>query len=228
MSGGSAPDSEWRHNPSAARRRSHLPGSARLVWRASRDGLTVALSFDDGPDPEGTPAILEVLGEAGIAATFFLLAERAERFPELVSRLVGEGHDVGLHADRHVALDREPIRPLARRLIRARRRLEELSGGAVRLHRPPFGRLSWRGLQAARLAGLDVVLWSHSPRDWDPDTTPPLAERLAACLEPGALVLLHDAAGTFPHQGRATAAALRRALPAIRSRGLRAVPVSAL
>jgi peptidoglycan/xylan/chitin deacetylase (PgdA/CDA1 family) len=180
-------------------------------------GGAMALTFDDGPHPEGTPAVLEVLARHGVAATFFLLAAEAVEHPSLVTAIVAGRHEVALHSDVHVALDRLPIAVVAGRLAAARDVVVAAAGGSatVRFHRPPFGRLSWRGLQAARRVGLEVAMWSHDPGDWRDDLSP--ASRLAnvtASMVPGAIVVLHDGAPT----GVATAAALDEVLSSSRPR----------
>jgi peptidoglycan/xylan/chitin deacetylase (PgdA/CDA1 family) len=210
------------------RLRAFIPGSAPLLWHARAEAGVVALTFDDGPDPDGTPAVLDALAAFDATATFFVVGERAVRHPSLVRRIVSGGHEVALHADRHERLDRVAVGPLTRRLTDARARLEDQTGRPVRHHRPPFGRLSWRGLQAARRAGLRVVLWSHNPCDWEPAVQDELERRLRDCLVPGAIVLLHDGSDAFDGQGRATASAMKRALPSVVERSLRPVPCTAL
>jgi len=171
----------------------------------------VFLTFDDGPDTEGTPAVLEVLARHSGRGTFFFLTEKARLEPELVRRTAVEGHAVGLHADRHERLDRLAIAPLRGRLRRAAADLEEMAGVPIPMHRPPFGRLSWRGLQAARGAGLSVVLWSRDPQDYEPQPPDLLQTRLRHSIGVGEIVLLHDGAGT----GVETAAALDTVLASL-------------
>lgn len=191
------------------------------MWCRTAAPGTFALTFDDGPHPTGTPAVLEVLDRAGVEATFFVLLDAARSHRGLLADTVAAGHAIGLHADSHERLDRIPTRPLARRLGDARAELEDLIGRAVTLHRPPFGRLSLAGARASRRAGMEVVLWSHDPRDWDQSAD--VESRIAASVVPRAIVLLHDGADTTPTQGERTAAALAPALAAGREAGLRAI-----
>ena len=200
-----------------------IPGAASVVDRADAARSQIMLTFDDGPDPHGTPAVLDVLGRLGIRATFFLLSERARADPGLLREMVARGHGIGLHGDVHDRLDRLPTATLACRLRSARSTLERLTGREIRHHRPPYGFVSGRFARAARLAGLLVVLWSHDPRDWEPRPPAESDRRLRSCLVPGALVLLHDGCPSFPGQGEATAACLDRVGPLIAERGLQAV-----
>jgi peptidoglycan/xylan/chitin deacetylase (PgdA/CDA1 family) len=192
-------------------------------WRLTDPGQ-VALTFDDGPHPEGTRAVLEALDGAGAAATFFVLLDAVRAHPEVLAEVVAAGHAVGLHADVHERLDRQPARALARRLVDARHELEDHVGSPVSFHRPPFGRLSLSGARAANRAGMEIVLWSHDPRDWEDPLG--LDSRIEASLAPGAVVLLHDGAITYEHQGAATAAALRRCLGPGRARRFELVPLT--
>jgi peptidoglycan/xylan/chitin deacetylase (PgdA/CDA1 family) len=188
----------------------------------------VWLTFDDGPDPEGTPAVLDALASAGAVATFFLLTSKAAQAPGMVGRIVAAGHEVALHSDVHDPLDRVPIRPLAVRLSKARDDLAGIAGRPVTWHRPPYGRVSWRLLQAARQAAMGVALWSHDPRDWEPRAPRELARDLEACLQPGAIVLLHDGSDGFPGQGRHTAEVVAEVLPQLGDLGLRPARLSEL
>ena len=198
-----------------ARRRARLPGCADLVVSVLPPRL--ALTFDDGPDPTGTPAVLDALGTA--PGTFFVLVDRTESQPGLVREIVDRGNRIGLHGDRHDRVDLVPAHLLAIRLRDAARRLEDVSGQEVRLFRPPYGRASWRTFLATRRAGLQLALWSHDPRDWEPGAS----DRIALCMVPGAIVLLHDGSLEQSGQVATTAACVARLLPDAVRRGLRPV-----
>jgi peptidoglycan/xylan/chitin deacetylase (PgdA/CDA1 family) len=154
----------------------------------------VMLTFDDGPHPEGTPSVLEVLARAGHKAAFFLVGEQVRRRPELVREIVSHGHLVGLHADRHRLQLRLSATQLRDDLERGRAAIEDAGGGRVVWHRPPYGIYSSAGLEAARNAGLDPLLWSRWGKDWRRFTTPRrIAARATRNLGPGEVILLHDA-----------------------------------
>ena len=154
----------------------------------------VALTFDDGPHPEGTPAVLEVLARAGTPATFFVIGEQVQRRPALVAEIVAAGHAVGLHGFRHrlqVRLAPGVVREDVRRGVAA---IEDVIGVTPVLHRPPFGIYSPAGLAAVRAAGLRPLLWSRWGKDWRRLTTPTgIAGRVLAGVLPGDVILLHDA-----------------------------------
>jgi peptidoglycan-N-acetylglucosamine deacetylase len=166
-----------------------LPGAAGVV-----------LTFDDGPHPEGTPAVLEVLAGAGARAIFFLIGEQVERRPELVARIVAGGHQVALHGYRHRLQLRLSAGQLADDLVRGVAAVQDAAGGGagadavLRWHRPPYGIYSPAGLRAARGEGLAPLLWSRWGKDWRKFTTPArIARRATRSVIAGDVILLHDA-----------------------------------
>jgi len=182
----------------------------------------VAITFDDGPHPRGTPAVLETLREAGAVATFFLAGEQVERRPALAAEIVAAGHRVELHCHRH----RNQLRLTPAMLIddaeRARAAIEEASGQAVADYRPPYGIFSGAGLRAVRRRGWRPLLWSKWGRDWDRQATPDsIAHRVTAGVVAGDVLLLHDA-DFYSARGSwlGTVAALSKILDALAELGL--------
>ncbi len=185
-------------------------------------GEGVVLSFDDGPHPQGTPAVLEALREADARATFFLAGEQVERRPSLVAEIVAAGHRVELHCHRHRSQLRLTPRQLLADADRAVAAIEEAGGQAIADYRPPYGIFSAAGLRAVRARGWRPVLWSRWGRDWRRDATPAsIAARVTAGLRAGDIVLLHDAdyysaSGSWVR----TVAALPAILEELEARGL--------
>ncbi len=171
----------------------------------------VALTFDDGPHPEGTPAVLDVLARADARATFFLVGEQVERRPELAAEIVAAGHAVALHGYRHRLQLRMTAGAVAADLARGAALIGEATGRAPRLHRPPYGVYSPAGLRAARELGLDPLLWSRWGKDWRKLTTPRrIAARATQGVIAGDVILLHDADFYSAHDShKRTVAALR-------------------
>ena len=203
--------------------------SARAVLglRASTGRAdTVALTFDDGPHPEGTPAVLARLADAGARATFFLVGEQVLRRRALVADIVAAGHEVGLHGHTHRGHLRLGPRALGEDLRRGEAVVSAAAGRAVRLHRAPYGLYSAASLALVRHRGLEPLLWSRHGRDWSARATEhSIAERLGSGLRPREVLLLHDA-DHYAASGswRRTAAALPRVLEAIERTGLEAQP----
>jgi peptidoglycan-N-acetylglucosamine deacetylase len=188
--------------------------------RGGEDG--VALTFDDGPHPQGTPAILETLREADASATFFLAGEQVVQRPALVAEIVAAGHRVELHCHRH----RNQLRLTPRQLLddadRAKTAIEEAGGQPVQDYRPPYGIFSAPGLRAVLARGWRPLLWSRWGRDWKRNATPASIVRHAtAGLRAGDIVLLHDADYySAPGSWVRTVAALPIILEELEARGL--------
>ena len=166
-----------------------LPGDL-CRWRGPRANR-IALTFDDGPDPDGTPAILDRLDELRLRATFFCLGVAAERAPELVEEILRRGHEVGVHgyAHRHHLL-RSP-KWIADDLAAADAALRRC-GVDPRWYRPTYGQAGSSTLIAARRRGWRTVLWSAWGREWATDDPEDVASRVLARVGPGGIVLLHD------------------------------------
>ena len=154
----------------------------------------VALTFDDGPHPQGTPAVLDLLERAGATATFFLVGEQVERWPGVAAQIAAAGHEIALHGYRHRLLLRRPTPILARDLDRASEVIAAATGVVPTLYRPPYGIFSLGALRLVRARGLRPLLWSRWGRDWGARERPAeIARRASAVLVPGDVVLLHDA-----------------------------------
>jgi peptidoglycan/xylan/chitin deacetylase (PgdA/CDA1 family) len=172
----------------------HVPRAAAAlgIQRTVRSG--VALTFDDGPHPEGTPAVLDVLEEAGMHATFFLVGEQVERRPALAAEITARGHAVALHGYRHRPQPALSARAVRDDLARGAGVISRATGVEPTWHRPPYGLYSPAGLDAARDKGLKPILWSRWGKDWRRLTTPErIATRVTRDLHPGDVILLHDA-----------------------------------
>jgi peptidoglycan/xylan/chitin deacetylase (PgdA/CDA1 family) len=195
----------------------------RLPVVLRQEGEGVALTFDDGPHPQGTPEVLETLREAGACATFFLAGEQVAQRPALVAEIVAAGHRVELHCHRHRNQLRLGPRQLLEDADRARAAIEEASGQAVADYRPPYGIFSAAGLRAVRRRGWRPVLWSRWGRDWTRRATPAsIARKATATVGAGDILLLHDADYySAPGSWVRTAAALPIILEELEARGLK-------
>jgi peptidoglycan/xylan/chitin deacetylase (PgdA/CDA1 family) len=189
----------------------HWPPLARALGVPLRNEGSggVALTFDDGPHPEGTPAVLEMLRQRGATATFFLIGEQVQRYRSLIGEIVAEGHQTAIHGYRHHNQMRLSPRALASDLDRASELIGEAGGRAPTLYRPPYGIFTLAGLAKVRSRGLRPLLWSRWGRDWRADRTPEtIAAQATAGLGPGDVILLHDADWySSPGSHRNTAAA---------------------
>jgi peptidoglycan/xylan/chitin deacetylase (PgdA/CDA1 family) len=205
----------------------HWPALAHAMGVPLRlDGPDgVALTFDDGPHPEGTPAILEALAARDAKATFFLVGEQVERYPALAAEIVAAGHQVAIHGYRHRNQMRLLPGELADDIQRASDLIGEASATQRHLYRPPYGIFTLLGLSLVRRAALDPLLWSQWGRDWRASISAEEIVRLVCRdLAAGDVVLLHDADWySSPGSHRHTAAALPRILDVLEERRLRPV-----
>jgi peptidoglycan/xylan/chitin deacetylase (PgdA/CDA1 family) len=190
---------------------------------ASGDGF--ALTFDDGPHAQGTPAVLALLAAAGVQATFFLVGEQVQRNPSLAGEIVSAGHLVGVHCHRHRNLLRLGPAQVRADIERATAVIEDATGSAPALYRPPYGVLNASALRLANAHGWRTLLWSHWGRDWERRATAEsIASRVTAGAGAGAVLLLHDADDySAPGSWRRTLAALPQVLATMANRGLQPV-----
>jgi peptidoglycan-N-acetylglucosamine deacetylase len=182
----------------------------------------VALTFDDGPHPEGTPAILELLARHDAVATFFVVGEQVRRRPELVARAAASGHLIALHGDRHELQLRRTAAALRDDTDRGLAAVEDAIGARPAWHRPPYGIYRPAGLSAVADAQLAPLLWSRWGKDWRRLTTPDrIAARVTRGLLPGDVILLHDSdAYSARHSHRRTAGAVEILLTELAARKL--------
>jgi peptidoglycan/xylan/chitin deacetylase (PgdA/CDA1 family) len=206
-----------------------LPGLRAALGVRDRieDRTRVALTFDDGPDPEGTPAILEILAAEDVRATFFVTGEQVRAHPAVAADVADAGHEIGLHGDRHRNLLRVGPRTLRDDLLRAQDAIATATGRVPRLYRPPYGVLTAAALALARRHGWEPVLWTRWGRDWRARATPRgVAAEVTRDLAGGEILLLHDA-DRYGARGcwRTTAAALPLIIHAIEGHGLLTGPI---
>lgn len=196
-----------------------------LVGRGRPDH--VALTFDDGPDPESTPAFLAELESLGWHATFFMLGTMARRAPALVAEVASAGHEVAVHGDEHRNMLRRFPGAAAEDVRRCRDTLAELSGTQPRWFRPPFGILSYGALRGAKRAGLATVLWTTWGRDWRKEATPDtVAADVLRRYVAGGTVLLHDSdCESYPGSWHSALGALPKLADEFAARDLRVGPV---
>jgi len=162
----------------------------------------VALTFDDGPDPEWTPKILDILKQYHVKATFFLVGAQAEQYPELVKRIVDEGHEIGNHTYTHSNLAEIPTRQIQVELNATQRLIESITGRSTVLFRPPYNADSQPThldelipLKEVNDQGYLIVMENIDPEDWARPGADMIVDRVKQLRREGSLILLHDAGG---------------------------------
>ena len=152
----------------------------------------IALTFDDGPYPPYTDRLLDVLKAKKVHVTFFLVAEQAQQYPELVRRMTAEGHTVGLHAFRHRDFLKLTEEEKRKDLEQGKNLLRDITGKNPVYWRPPHGFRDFSVMETAAAQNLTVVNWSVIPRDWTGIDSQEIFRRVMDKAEDGAIVLLHD------------------------------------
>ena len=154
----------------------------------------LSLTYDDGPDPAWTPAVLDALAAGQATATFFVLGPAAAAHPELIGRMLAEGHEVALHAHRHIRHSELTGTQIAADAAAALEALAAL-GTRPRRWRTPWGVVTADTLEVADRLGLELVHWTLDTHDWRGDSAPAMLGSCAPGVRPGAVVLMHDGLG---------------------------------
>jgi peptidoglycan/xylan/chitin deacetylase (PgdA/CDA1 family) len=191
-----------------------------VLGRLPDGGGKISLTFDDGPNPDATPRILDSLAKHGVKATFFILGAHAERWPELVHRVVTEGHQIGNHGYFHRKLHLKSPQYVKRDLILGKRAIERAGGDTPRLFRAPHGfRNPWVSAIAHSL-GERTVGWSLGVWDSDMPGVQAIVDRTIEGTRAGSIILLHDGDGYNANGDRTqTAAAIPGIITGLHDRG---------
>jgi peptidoglycan/xylan/chitin deacetylase (PgdA/CDA1 family) len=150
----------------------------------------VAITFDDGPNPDYTETLLAGLKERNVTATFFLLGREAEKYPEIVKEIHAAGHLIGTHSYEHVNLCNLTDEAAVEQVDKTNQIIHELTGEYPQYIRPPFG--NWKKDLDYRTTMIEV-LWDVDPRDWATDNSAVIAQRVIENVQENDIILLHDA-----------------------------------
>ena len=181
----------------------------------------IALTFDDGPHHSLTPEILSILKQEGAKGTFFVVGNRAETYPDLVTRISAEGHDVGNHTWNHISLSKNTNEVDLKSLRKTNDLITGITGKRCNLVRPPYGATSNRVKALLQENGWHQVLWDSDSRDWQNKNPDVILYRVMKSIEPGGIILFHDI-----HPGAAKM--LPTLIRALKSEGYRLVTISEL
>jgi peptidoglycan-N-acetylglucosamine deacetylase len=173
------------------------PAQPMVVRRWVPDPLSkvVALTFDDGPWPSQTEQVLDILSEANVKASFFMVGYLVERYPEMARRVVEEGHLVGNHTQSHTILTRQSGEVVRDQIVSGSSTLQNVTGVTPTWFRPPGGGMNATVLQESHRMGMDLVMWDVDPQDWRRPGVEPMLQNMRANIGPGSVVLLHDGGG---------------------------------
>jgi peptidoglycan/xylan/chitin deacetylase (PgdA/CDA1 family) len=201
-------------------------GAARSVRPKAR---TIAITFDDGPDPAWTPKVLDLLKAQGVKATFFVIGTEVAAHPDLARRIVAEGHQIGVHTFTHANLSSAPGWRRSLELRQSQLILAGATGVSTPLLRPPYSsepdaltNADWTSIKRARDAGYLTVLTTKDSEDWRRPGTAQVIANSTPKGTAGEVLLMHDAGGDRSQ----TLAALQKLIPVLKARGFRFATVS--
>ncbi|CAN5872708.1 hypothetical protein BH11VER1_BH11VER1_32530 [soil metagenome] len=182
----------------------------------------VAMTFDDGPHPSNTPRLLDMLKQRNIKATFYVVGKNVREYPDIVRRILAEGHEIGNHTWDHQALSGMSAERVHQELAMTHNAVLEVAGYQIRTMRPPYGATNLRVKQQCyQEFGYPTILWSVDPLDWKRPGSSVVAQRIISATHPGAIILSHDI-----HEPTITA--MPQTLDTLLAKGYRFVTVSQL
>lgn len=196
-----------------------------IVYSAPVETKVVAITFDDGPDPEVTPAVLEALRERSVRCTFFLTGVMTVKYADVARQVAADGHEIASHGYSHRALRGADAETIRRELRRTEVVLERVLGVRPTLFRFPYLVHDEEALRVVQSRGYTVIACSLDSRDWLTPDARRLASRVCGLIRPGDIVLMHDAAG---QKGEKMKEALDIILEWLHENGYRCVTVSEL
>jgi peptidoglycan/xylan/chitin deacetylase (PgdA/CDA1 family) len=201
--------------------------SDKVFYNNANAGKQVALTFDDGPDNRITPIILDILKQNGVKATFFLIGQQASTYPDMVKKIVANGHAIGNHSWSHPDFARISPERAGKEIAKTQDELNDILGYKPSLFRPPYGELKAGDEPVISQAGMHVVNWSVDTRDWAGTPTKQILAFVHKQLRPGGIILQHCSGGGKGHLAN-TVAALKLIIPELKKQGYSFVTVPEL
>lgn len=175
----------------------NIPG--KLYWAGSAEDKTVALTFDDGPENHWTPQILEILKAQQVRATFFVIGEQVERYPEMLRKIYEDGHVIGNHTFHHINLVKANTEEVQQEIETSALAIQKVIGKRPRLVRPPFGFHNANVDAVIYAKNQVIILWSLDTEDWQGVDSQTVKDRVLPKMKNGFIVLQHD--GVNPRLG---------------------------
>lgn len=191
------------------------------IYYVDTEEKKVAFSFDACWGSAYTPTLLKILRENNIRTTFFLTGFWVEKYPEMVTRISKEGHEIGNHSYSHPHLNGLGEEEIKEELVKVGEMIFELTNIQPHLFRPPFGEYSNKVILAAKKCGYQTIQWSIDSLDWQELGIEPMVQRVTEKLHPGAIILFHN-------NGKYTAEALPEIIARVKEQGYTIVPISEL
>ena len=186
--------------------------------------MKIALTFDDGPHPRYTREILDILDDYGITATFFVVGENVEYYPESFAMLLNSGHEIGNHTYSHPRFNNNQPGGIQEEIGKCHALLKDKFGYEATLFRPPEGRLNESVKTASTEWDYKIILWNVDTLDWKHTPPQQIADHVVSGVRSGDIILMHD----YISYNSPTPAALRIIIPRLLAHGFQFVTVSEL
>ncbi|MDF2719194.1 MAG: chitooligosaccharide deacetylase [Paenibacillus sp.] len=216
------------HSEPSKKGREYYEARGEIVWEVPTEEKVIALTFDDGPDPVDTPAILELLRQYEAKATFFVVGQRVEKYPALAQREAAEGHEIANHTYSHKYMNKRKLSAdqIEDEIIKTERSILQATGQKPYLFRPPGGYYNEQVVSASKKSGYKVVMWSwhQDTEDWNTPGIGKIVNKVLKNARNGDIVLFHD----YVEGKSQTVEALKQILPELKQRGFRFITVSEL
>ena len=191
------------------------------IYCVDRDDKKVAISFDAAWGNEQTDALLQILKEKNVTATFFLVGEWVDKYPESVKKIAQMGHDVENHSDTHPYMTKLSADELVREITNCNEKIKTLTGKSPSLLRPPYGDYNNQVVNAVKEQGMYCIQWDIDSVDWQDPTPQEMVQKITSKLQSGSIILMHNGAKNTPE-------ALPQIIDAVRAEGYEFVPISEL
>jgi len=201
-----------------------LSVNGQVLKKADTDKKKIALTFDDGPSKSNTVAILNVLKEYEIRATFFVIGENAEKDPDRIRSIYDAGHEIGNHTYSHIYISKVPEATLRNEIKKTEDVLMKVTGEKPKVFRPPGGFYNDASLGILESLGYKCVLWSVDTKDWSMPKSDTVASQVQESATKGDIILFHD----LEDKRLPTVAALKRIIPYLIENGYEFVTISEL
>ncbi|MDD5610082.1 MAG: polysaccharide deacetylase family protein [Candidatus Omnitrophica bacterium] len=201
------------------------------LFRLDTPHKVIALTFDDGPSPKWTPRILDELKSSGAKATFFMIGEHVEKYPDIARRVAGEGHDIGIHTFHHSITIFHTEATLEKEIKDTAKIIRDITGKTTKLFRPPKAWMTRSQKTKIKNLGYEIVLWSLNSKDWVTFDARHIRRYILRHVQPGDIILFHDSGGVFSTEGgnrKETVKTLPRLIEQLKQMGYSFVTVSEL
>lgn len=191
------------------------------IYSVETDEKKVAISFDAAWGNEQTPELLDILDRYDVKATFFLVGQWVDNFPESVKEIAKKGHDVENHSNTHAHMPELSLESMTEEIVSCNDKIKALTGKCPTLFRPPYGDYNNNVVGAVKNQNMYCIQWDVDSLDWKDLSADEITQRVTSKLQNGSIVLLHNGAKNTP-------AALPSIIEGIKAQGYELVPISEL